>query len=40
MTDLLRIEGIRIGFDLQGDLHEVVRGVSLRVRPGSVVIGR
>ena len=37
MSDLLRIEDLRIGFSLHGHLNEVVKGVSLRVRPGSNV---
>jgi peptide/nickel transport system ATP-binding protein len=37
MSDLLRVENLRISFALQGVWHEVVRGVSFRVRPGSVV---
>ncbi len=37
MSDLLRIEDLRISFSLHGILHEVVKGVSFRVRRGSVV---
>ena len=37
MTDLLRVEDLHIAFDLQGVAHNVVKGVSFRVRPGSVV---
>jgi peptide/nickel transport system ATP-binding protein len=37
MSDLLRIEGLRVAFGLHGIWHEVVRGVSFRVRRGSVV---
>ena len=36
-TDLLRIENLRISFSLHGISHEVVKGVSFRVRRGSVV---
>ncbi|MGI9465009.1 MAG: ATP-binding cassette domain-containing protein, partial [Aestuariivirgaceae bacterium] len=35
--DLLRVEGLRITFTLQSGALEVVKGVSFRVRPGSVV---
>lgn len=35
--DLLRIEDLRISFDLRGQSHEVVKGVSLRVPPGKTV---
>ncbi len=37
MTDLLRLEDLRISFSLHGTWHEVVKGVSFRVRRGSVV---
>ena len=37
MTDLLRVEDLRLAFTLQGQSHEVVRGVSFRIKPGSVV---
>ncbi|MCL4764836.1 MAG: ABC transporter ATP-binding protein [Hyphomicrobiaceae bacterium] len=37
MTDLLRIEDLKISFSLHGIWHEVVKGVSFRVRRGSVV---
>src|SRR5918992_1022682 len=37
MSDLLRIEGLGVSFSLHGLWHEVVRGVSFRVRRGSVV---
>ena len=37
VCDLLHIEGLRLGFRLHGQMHEVVKGVSFRVRPGSVV---
>ena len=37
MSDLLSIEDLKISFSLQGIWHEVVKGVSLRVRKGSVV---
>ncbi len=37
MTDLLRIEDLSVAFQMHGNAHEVLRGVSLRVRPGSVV---
>jgi peptide/nickel transport system ATP-binding protein len=36
-ADLLRVENLRIQFTLQSGPIEVVRGVSFRVRPGSVV---
>ncbi|MFN3481534.1 MAG: dipeptide ABC transporter ATP-binding protein [Rhabdaerophilum calidifontis] len=36
-TDLLRIEDLRIGFELHGEINEVVKGVSLRVPPGRTV---
>ena len=35
--DLLRIEDLRIGFKLLDDQHEVVSGVSFRIRPGKIV---
>ena len=35
--ELLRVEGLRIAFTLQSGPLEVVKGVSFRVRPGSVV---
>ena len=37
MRELLRVEDLKIAFRLHGGDVEVVRGVSLRVRPGSVV---
>jgi peptide/nickel transport system ATP-binding protein len=37
MSDLLRIDGLKIAFSLHGIWHEVVRGVSFRVGRGSVV---
>jgi peptide/nickel transport system ATP-binding protein len=37
MSDLLRIENLRISFSLHGLEIEVVKGVSLRIRRGSVV---
>jgi peptide/nickel transport system ATP-binding protein len=37
MPDLLRIEDLRVAFSLHGNWHEVVRGVSFRVRRGGVV---
>src|SRR5690554_6189803 len=37
MSDLLRIEDLKISFSLHGLWHEVVKGVSFRVRRGSVV---
>src|SRR5258705_8568547 len=37
MSELLRVEDLRISFALQGVWHEVVKGVSFRVRRGSVV---
>lgn len=35
--DLLRVEDLRISFQLQSGPLEVVKGISFRVRPGSVV---
>ncbi len=35
--DLLRVEGLRITFNLQSGPLEAVRGASFRIRPGSVV---
>ncbi len=35
--DLLRVEGLRITFTLQSGALEVVKGVSFRIRPGTVV---
>ncbi len=37
MSDLLRIEDLKISFSLHGIWHEVVKGASFRVRRGSVV---
>ena len=37
MSDLLRIEDLKISFGMHGIQHEVVKGVSFRVRRGSVV---
>ena len=37
MSDLLRIEDLKISFSLHGNWHEVVKGVSFRVKRGSVV---
>ncbi len=37
MTDLLRVEDLRINFNVHGGVVEAVRGVSFRVRPGSTV---
>ena len=37
MSDLLRIEDLKSSFSLHGIWHEVVKGVSFRVRRGSVV---
>ncbi|HUF44100.1 MAG TPA: ABC transporter ATP-binding protein [Aestuariivirgaceae bacterium] len=36
-AELLRVEDLRIRFELQSGPIEVVRGVSFRVRPGSIV---
>ena len=36
-AELLRVEGLRIQFELQSGPIEVVRGVSFRIRPGSIV---
>ncbi len=35
--DLLRVENLRVCFELHGSQLEVVKGVSFRVRPGSIV---
>ncbi len=35
--DLLRVENLRVSFELHGSQLEVVKGVSFRVRPGSIV---
>ncbi|MGI9482441.1 MAG: ABC transporter ATP-binding protein [Hyphomicrobiales bacterium] len=35
--DLIRVEDLRVAFTLQGNLMEVVRGISFRIRPGSIV---
>jgi peptide/nickel transport system ATP-binding protein len=35
--DLLRVEDLRIAFGMHGNIHEVVRGVSFRIRPGETV---
>jgi len=35
--DLLRVEGLRIAFDIHGNPLAVVKGVDFRIRPGSVV---
>ena len=35
-SDLLRVENLRIEFTLQSGVLEVVKGVSFRIRPGSV----
>jgi peptide/nickel transport system ATP-binding protein len=35
--DLLRVEDLRVAFGLHGTDHEVVRGVSFRIRPGETV---
>ncbi|MGH6815843.1 MAG: ATP-binding cassette domain-containing protein, partial [Hyphomicrobiaceae bacterium] len=37
MSDLLRVEGLQIAFTVHGHAIEAVKGVSFRVRPGSVV---
>ena len=37
MTDLLRVEDLKINFNVHGGVVEAVRGVSFRVRPGSTV---
>ncbi len=37
MSDLLRVEDLRVGFSLHGHALEVVKGVSFRIKPGSVV---
>jgi peptide/nickel transport system ATP-binding protein len=36
-AELLRVEDLRIQFELQSGPIEVVRGVSFRVKPGSIV---
>ena len=35
--DLLRIEGLRIAFDIHGSPLEVVKGMDFRIRPGTIV---
>jgi peptide/nickel transport system ATP-binding protein len=35
--DLIRIEGLRVGFELHGEVNEVVKGISLRVPAGKTV---
>ncbi|MEL6622236.1 MAG: ABC transporter ATP-binding protein [Pseudomonadota bacterium] len=37
MADVLRVEDLRVAFSLQGQPHEVLRGISLRVPKGKVV---
>ncbi|MEO0809314.1 MAG: ABC transporter ATP-binding protein [Pseudomonadota bacterium] len=37
MSDLLRVEDLRVAFSLQGNLFEVVKGVSLRIKPATTV---
>ena len=37
MSDLLRVEDLRVGFSLHGHALEVVKGVNFRIKPGSVV---
>ncbi len=37
MTDLLRVEDLRVTISLHGNALEVVKGVSFRIKPGSVV---
>ena len=37
MSDLIRVEDLRVGFSLHGLPLEVVKGVSFRIKPGSVV---
>jgi len=37
MTDLLRVENLKVAFTLHGNALEVVKGVSFRIKPGSVV---
>jgi len=36
-AELLRVEDLRLAFDLHGSPLEVVKGVSFRIKPGSVV---
>ena len=36
-TDLIRVEDLRVAFMLHGNPLEVVKGVSFRIKPGSVV---
>ena len=36
-TDLIRVEDLRVAFMLHGSPLEVVKGISFRIRPGSVV---
>ncbi len=35
--DLLRVEGLRIAFDIHGSPLEVVKGMDFRIRPGTIV---
>jgi peptide/nickel transport system ATP-binding protein len=37
MADLLRVEDLRVAFELHGASIEVLRGISFRVQPGKVV---
>jgi peptide/nickel transport system ATP-binding protein len=37
MSDLVRVEDLRVSFSLHGHPLEVVKGVSFRIKPGSVV---
>ncbi|MGI9373151.1 MAG: ABC transporter ATP-binding protein [Hyphomicrobiales bacterium] len=36
-SDLIRVENLRVAFTLQGNDMEVVRGISFRIKPGSIV---
>ena len=35
--DLLRVEGLRIAFDIHGSPLEVVKGMNFRIKPGTIV---
>ncbi len=37
MSDLIRVEDLRVAFSLHGHALEVVKGASFRIKPGSVV---
>jgi len=37
MSDLIRVEDLRVAFSLHGHALEVVKGASFRIKPGTVV---